>query len=228
MLQPDRLVAQADSQNLQTIARKPARTMFRHRRPAAQTTRPPEPLVMPVLLPPRPFAPEADEFAPAHPDAETAPRATPRPVVESSRDKRRRAQSHCPPSDEVPARTTRTNAIVPEQRTRTRPQISGTRALPQLAAQPHLHSFRAPRHNTRTTTKIRAPGATCAPRAPPSAPAPVRSTRCSAEPTPTTPLIAPNSPIAPTDIGHSSLPSNTRNFEPRIADQTVVRPQNGF
>src|SRR6478609_1809036 len=165
------------------------------------------------------------ESAPAHPDAATASQATPRPVVESSRDKRPSARSHCPPSDAVPARRARTDVIVPELRAQTRPKISGTRAPRRLAAQPRLRSFRAPRRNTRTPTQIRALGATCAPRAPPSAPAPVQSTRCSAEPTSTTPPIAPNFPIAPTDIGPSSLLSNMRNFEPRIADQMVVRSE---
>src|SRR6478609_1240979 len=196
--------------------------MFRHPRPTAPT-RPPGPTVMPVLQPTPPYAPAADGSAPAHPDADIAQRATPRLAAESSRGKRPTARSHCPSSDDAPARRVRTNAIVHEQRAQTRPEIAGTREPQQHAAQPRLHSFRVPRRNTRTTTQIRALGATCAPRAPPSAPAPVQSTRCSAEPTSTTPPIAPNFPIAPTDIGHSSLLSNMRNFEPRIADQMVVR-----
>src|SRR6478609_11123919 len=101
--------------------------MFRCFRPAAPTSRPPEPPAMPCLQPPPPFAPAADEFAPAHPDAETAPRATPRPVVESSRDKRPSARSHCPPLDEEPKRRARTDVIVPELRAQTHLEFADTR-----------------------------------------------------------------------------------------------------
>src|SRR6478736_961479 len=60
----------------------------------------------------------------------------------------------------------------PEQLAQTRPKIADTREPRQLAAQPRLHSFRVPRRNMRTPRGTPTLGATWAPRAPPSAPAP--------------------------------------------------------